>query len=175
MKIIDRRTVTGRALAKWRTDLITDLGGDVSTQQSAIIDLAVKSKLLLDSIDVWLLTQPSLINQRKRSLLPVVKERQALADALARYLTVLGLARRVKDSEIAPWDRKPELSQNHDSITPVGKGETIRAEIAVNANLEQSEIARSCIREGLKSSPLAILPDAMPAARSRRGNSSEQN
>ena len=27
----DRRTVTGRELARWRKDLIADLGGDVST------------------------------------------------------------------------------------------------------------------------------------------------
>ena len=90
-RLIDKRTVTGRALAQWRKDLIQDLGGNVSTQQSAIIDLAVKSKLLLDSIDVWLLTQPSLINKRKKALIPVVKERQALADGLARYLSMLGL------------------------------------------------------------------------------------
>ena len=95
-RLVDRRTVTGRALAKWRTDLIQDLGGDVSTQQSAIVDLAVKSKLLLDSIDVWLLTQPTLINKRKRSLLPVVKERQAIADGLAKYMAMLGLERRSK-------------------------------------------------------------------------------
>jgi hypothetical protein len=56
--------------------------------------LAVKSKLLLDSIDAWLLVQPSLINKRTRTLLPVVRERQALADALARYLGQLGLHRR---------------------------------------------------------------------------------
>jgi hypothetical protein len=95
-RLIDKRTVTGKALAKWRQDLIQDLGGDVSTQQSAIVDLAVKSKLMLDSIDVWLLTQPSLINARKRSLIPVVRERQQLADGLARYLQTLGLERRVK-------------------------------------------------------------------------------
>jgi hypothetical protein len=93
-RLIDRRTITGRALAKWRTDLIHDLGGDVSTQQDALIDLCVKSKLLLDSIDTWLLVQPSLINHRKRALLPVVKERQQLADGLARYLAQLGLDRK---------------------------------------------------------------------------------
>ena len=65
-RLIDRRTVTGRALAKWRVDLIQDLGGDVSTQQSALVDLAVKSKLLLDSVDTWLLTQPTLINKKKK-------------------------------------------------------------------------------------------------------------
>jgi hypothetical protein len=99
-RVIDRRTVTGRALAKWRADLIQDLGGDVSTQQSAIVDLAVKSKLILDSIDVWLLTQSSLINMRKRALFPVVIQRQQLADGLARYLTTLGLERRVRTKSL---------------------------------------------------------------------------
>jgi hypothetical protein len=34
------------------------------------------------------------VNARKRALLPVVKERIQLADALARYLYALGLQRR---------------------------------------------------------------------------------
>ena len=104
-RLIDKRTVTGRALAKWRNDLIADLGGDISTQQSALVDLAVKSKLLLDSIDAWLLVQPSLVNARKKSLLPVVKERQALADGLARYLAQLGLGRVAKETDIPPWEK----------------------------------------------------------------------
>src|SRR5262245_24805985 len=99
-RVIDKRTATGKALAKWRHDLIQDLGGDVSTQQSTIVDLAVKSKLLLDSIDVWLLTQETLVNRRKKSLIPVVKERQALADGLAKYLTQLGLERKVKQKSL---------------------------------------------------------------------------
>ena len=59
--------------------MIEDLGGpdEISTQRSALIDLAVKSKLLLDSIDNWLLTQATLVNARKRSLIPVVLQRQA--------------------------------------------------------------------------------------------------
>ncbi len=97
-RVIDKRTTLGKALAKWRTDLIQDLGGRdaISTQQEALVDLAVKSKLILDSIDAWLLTQPSLVNARKRSLLPAVRERQQLADGLARYLTQLGLERKAK-------------------------------------------------------------------------------
>src|SRR2546425_8401804 len=95
-RVIDRRTHMGRALASWRADLVRDLGDDVTTAQAALIDLAVRSKLLLDSIDAWLLTQPSLVNARRRALLPVVRERQALADGLARYMTQLGLERRAK-------------------------------------------------------------------------------
>jgi len=103
LKAIDGRSITGRALAQWRADLVRDLGGDdaVSTQQGALIDLCVKSKLLLDSIDVWLLGQPSLINKRKKSLLPIARERQQLADGLAKFLSMLGLERRVKVKTLA--------------------------------------------------------------------------
>jgi len=34
----------------------------ISTQQAQVVDLAVKTKLLLDSVDAWLLTQRSLVN-----------------------------------------------------------------------------------------------------------------
>jgi len=96
-RMLDGRTTLAKQLGVWRADLIRDLGGDVSTQQAAIIDLAVKTKLLLDSIDAWLLTQPTLVNKRKKALLPVVRERQQLADSLARYLKDLGLERRQRD------------------------------------------------------------------------------
>jgi hypothetical protein len=68
-RALDGRSSLSYALKKWRRDLIADLGGDdaISTQQSALVDLAVKSKLLLDSVDAWLLTQDSLINKRKRA------------------------------------------------------------------------------------------------------------
>jgi hypothetical protein len=41
-------------------------------------------KILLDSIDTWLFTQPSLVNSRKRSVIPVVLQRQALKALLKR-------------------------------------------------------------------------------------------
>jgi hypothetical protein len=56
----------------------------------------VKNKLILDSIDRWIFSQASLIDRRKRALLPVVVQRQQLANGLAQYLTQLGLERRSK-------------------------------------------------------------------------------
>jgi hypothetical protein len=81
------------------------LGGDdnISTHQSALVDLTVKSKLLLDSIDAWLLRQPTLINNRKKSLLPVVLQRQQLADGFARYLAQLGLKRISKEISLQDY------------------------------------------------------------------------
>jgi hypothetical protein len=100
-RLLDGRTTLARQLAGFKADLERDLGGDVSTQQAAVIDLAVRTKLLLDSIDAWLLVQPSLVNARKRALLPVVRERQSLADALARYLGQLGMHRKATTLDIA--------------------------------------------------------------------------
>ena len=92
---IDRRTGVGRALSEWRRALIDALGGEqVTPQQETIIDLAVRSKLILDSIDAWLLQQPSLIRKKYRVLAPIVLQRQSLADGLARYMGQLGLERR---------------------------------------------------------------------------------
>lgn|SRR5512144_2931354 len=77
--------------------MINDLGGEsnVSIQQRTLIDIAAKQKLLLDSIDAWLLTR-SIIDKPKKALIPVVQQRQDLADSLARYLGQLGLERRSK-------------------------------------------------------------------------------
>jgi hypothetical protein len=102
-RVVDRRTTLGKALAEWRQELIQDLGGSdaVSTQEKAVIELAVKTKLLLDSIDAWLLSQPSLVNARRRTLHPVVVQRQQLADALARYMNMLGLKRRRERLDLA--------------------------------------------------------------------------
>lgn len=97
-RVVDRRTTLGKALTEWREELISDLGGTdaISAQELAVVDLAVRTKLLLESVDAWLLTQPSLVNERTRALLPVVRERQQLADGLSRHLQTLGLKRRGK-------------------------------------------------------------------------------
>ena len=89
-------------MAQWRRDLIADLGGDenISTEQRALIELASTSKLLLGSIDAWILSQPTLFT-RNKTLLPVIRERQMIADGLARYLAQLGLERRSKQIDLA--------------------------------------------------------------------------
>jgi hypothetical protein len=113
-RTIDRRYRVGKALAQWRDDIVADLGGadTISTQQQALVELAVRSKLLLDSVDAWLLVQPSLINARKRTLLPVVIQRQALADALARYLAQLGLKRVSKEVSLQDYVQEKYGDQN---------------------------------------------------------------
>ena len=100
-RAIDQRTKMAKALKRWEADLIKDLGGSVSIQQRTIIELAARSKLILDSIDTWLLNQDSMINKRKRSLIPVVQQRTQIADSLARYLKDLGLERKIQEIDLS--------------------------------------------------------------------------
>jgi len=102
------RTALGRVLREWRESLVADLGGPdgVTTQQLALVDMAVRSKLLVDSVDAYVLAMESPVNKRRRCLYPVVKERQALVSQLQSLLRDLGLERRAK----APLDLSTYLA-----------------------------------------------------------------
>ena len=101
---IDRRTVAGQALLAWRNELLADLGGEdvVSAQEMALVDMAVRTRLYVDSLDAWIMEQESLVNRKRKSVLPVLRERQQLVDSLARILGQLGLQRRAKSVPTLP-------------------------------------------------------------------------
>jgi len=63
-RAIDRRSTMGRALGRGTEA--------VSTQDLALVEEAVKTKLILDSVAACLLQQPTLINNRGRGVLPAV-------------------------------------------------------------------------------------------------------
>src|SRR5262249_43571421 len=92
---IDRRTVAARETLAFKHELIAALGGEaqLSPQRRKLIHLASRASLLLDHIDAWLFQQRSLVNARAKTLLPVLVQRQALADHLTRLLDKLGLDR----------------------------------------------------------------------------------
>jgi hypothetical protein len=95
---LDGRSAPVKALMQWRAELIRDLGGEsaLSAQRLALVEMIIRTRLYLDHCDGFLLQQPSLINKKRRSLLPIVRERMSLADSLARLLGQLGLDRIAK-------------------------------------------------------------------------------
>jgi len=100
-RMLDGRSTAAVALRKWRAEIIDDLGGpdNVSAQPETIIDLACRNRLILHRIDTWIFEQETLIYRSKKrlaTLLPVVVQRQSLADSLATYMSMLGLERRRK-------------------------------------------------------------------------------
>jgi len=94
-KAIDRRMVAARRALAWRRELLEDLGGEaaVSAAQLALVEVATRTRLYLDHCDAVLLARESLV-VRGRRLLPLVEQRQKLADGLLRTLLALGLERR---------------------------------------------------------------------------------
>ena len=99
---IDQRTAAAQALLAWRREILDDLGGEavVSAQQMALVEAAVRTRLYVDSLDAWIMEHGSLVNARRRSVHPVVRERQQLVDSLARLLSLLGL-QRVKPAPVS--------------------------------------------------------------------------
>ena len=90
-------TEVGRVLAERRAGLVRDLGGDLTTSQLALVDLAIQQWALLDSTDAYLLSLPSPVDRRHRRCWPVVRDRSRLASQLEGTLCRLGLERKTKD------------------------------------------------------------------------------
>ena len=117
---LDRRSVAARALLEWRTELIAALGGieDVSPQQIALVELATRTRLYVDHLDAFLMEQRSLVNAKRKTILPVLRERQQLADSLARLLVQLGLERQVKTLDLAQALRAQQVPKAKRSGAP---------------------------------------------------------
>ncbi len=98
---LDKLGPAGEGLRAWRRGLINDLGGEdkVSTAQLALVDLAVRSYLMLEHIDRWVLSTQNIVNKRDRKVFRIVLDRQRMADSLAKYLQMLGLEKRTLEGE----------------------------------------------------------------------------
>jgi hypothetical protein len=95
MTVVDKRSAAARALLEWRAELVDALGGEegISPQRMALIEMATRTRLLVEHCDSYLMVQKTLINRRKKGVYPIVRDRTALVEALARLLKELGLNR----------------------------------------------------------------------------------
>jgi hypothetical protein len=98
-------------LAKWRDEIITDLGGEeaLSSQQLMILDEAMRMKIIADRADAEIASLEAII--AGGHMIGAVKDRQALAKALTRSMMLLGLKKWTKPPPtlaevLATW--KPE-------------------------------------------------------------------
>ena len=89
----------GELLRAWRDDLVADLGGEaaITTQERTIVDMAVRTLLILEHIDRYMLSKQVIVNKGKHTLFPVAVLRLKYSDSLARYMSQLGLERRMPD------------------------------------------------------------------------------
>jgi hypothetical protein len=117
-RAFDGRTRIARLTIALRNAVVADLGGEeVLTQAKAIlVDDVVRHTLWIDTIDGYLMSLQSIIAKRKKSLLPVLLQRNALVETRARLLQMLGLERRAR--------QLPALHDYLANRSSVGKSES---------------------------------------------------
>jgi hypothetical protein len=98
------RTTIGRINAQRRDEYVQYCGGEaqLSPTLRECIHGAVKARLLLDWVDAYLMRLgESMVHRRRKTLYPVVLQRQQLADSLLRYVQQMeaSLAARKNDGK----------------------------------------------------------------------------
>jgi hypothetical protein len=93
LRQIDRRTALGSELARRRAKIVSDAGGPdaVSQVKTDLIERYLTTVVFIESVDCYLLTQSSLVNRRKRTLIPVLRERVQLVDTALRRAQAIGV------------------------------------------------------------------------------------
>ncbi|OGA02868.1 MAG: hypothetical protein A3I00_05780 [Betaproteobacteria bacterium RIFCSPLOWO2_02_FULL_64_12] len=152
-KAVDQRSIGARVALAFKRDLISALGGEdgLSPQRLKLVELASRASLLLDHVDAWIFEQRGLVNIRNRSLMPVLVQRQTVAEHLAKLLDRLGL------------DRVPQKVQTLSSYvvekySPEKNGATAeQAERAEQMRLaKRAKAAEGVTREPVKREPVIV-------------------
>jgi hypothetical protein len=120
----DGRLAVIREKNDWKARVRADLGGDLSTAEETLLEQASRQLLLIDSVDAWIFdprAHRSLVNARKRSIAPVLAQRQALVDFLVRLLQLLGLKRQVDEVDV--WMEKVRGKYGHQQAQTTPKSE----------------------------------------------------
>jgi hypothetical protein len=116
LQCLDARSAGYRTLMVWKQELCRDLGGEESltVQERTLVDLALRTKLLIDHVDTFLMEQNSLINKKRRSAYPVLAQRSSLVNVLLNVLKELGLKRRPKDiGSLEDYLKSKEAGHEH--------------------------------------------------------------
>jgi hypothetical protein len=95
---LDGRSKVAVAARMFKQDIANDLGGGLSRAQEAILEDAAQTWVIRSALDDYIMRQPALVT-KKRTLIPVVRERMQVAEHLAKQLERLGLERKPKPIE----------------------------------------------------------------------------
>lgn len=104
---IDGRSKFGKAILQLRTSLTADLGSDISTQESLIVDRVVFKVLRLCSFEAFILKDEGGTETEKQG-----REYLAMANSLRLDLQALGLERREQKIE----DLQSYLNKNYPQV-----------------------------------------------------------
>ena len=137
LRALDGRSAGYRALMEWKAELLRDLGGEesLSAQEKVLVDVALRTKLFIDHVDLFLMEQESLVNRKRRSTYPVVQQRNSLVNVLLNVMGQLGLERREKRLPALDEYLKGAATREH-SADDVGQ-EIIREDVPVEEAIRE--------------------------------------
>ena len=115
---LDGRSAVAVAARRWKADVESDLGGDLTRAQETVLELAAQTWVMVQALDDWIMRQPSLVNARKRMVVPALLQRQQLADSLCRQLERLGLERKVREVTLDDWLEQRAAEKAKDQEPP---------------------------------------------------------
>ena len=98
LSALDQRSTLARELAHWRQSLASDLGGDPSTAQATVIERVAAKRLMVGSLETFLLQHPSTFFGKEH--LYLVNLYRQLSDSLRTDLVTLGLERKTKEMDV---------------------------------------------------------------------------
>lgn len=100
---LDGRSRESRAIARWKAEVESDLGGNLSTAQRTLLEAASGDMALLLLADGFIASTTGILNRRKRCFAPIVADRLRVAASLKDTLKTLGLERKAKAVPL-PWE-----------------------------------------------------------------------
>jgi hypothetical protein len=102
---LDGRSAVAVGVRMLKEEIRRDMGGadQLSRAQEVVLESAARAWVILTALDDYIARQPTLVNGRKKTVLPVVQTRMQVAEGLARNLERLspGLSRVAKDVDLA--------------------------------------------------------------------------
>jgi hypothetical protein len=130
VEALDKRTAPARELMRRRAELLADLGGEaeLSAQQRAVAEAAVREAVVLDLIDRELFDKAGGgLTDEVRQL---IRERGNVSDRVVRHYSALGLERRAKRVPlIREWMRaQPQQDAASEAQARVVEVQAISAE-----------------------------------------------
>jgi len=94
---LDGRSAVSKALQAYKRELVDDLGGDLTTAQMTLVDLAAQKKLMVDTAVAWIAQNlPVVVSEEDVRFVSLVKEAESISMNLAKILGQLGIERRTK-------------------------------------------------------------------------------
>jgi hypothetical protein len=97
MRQLDGRSSLAQAVAQYRAELLSSLGGaeNLSAMETTIVEMCSRDWLLIQHIDSFIL-QTGAFSKRRRAAYHITIQRMQIVDSLTRRLQALGLQRRAK-------------------------------------------------------------------------------